>query len=74
MRPAGYIARQRREQWSSPSGAQDQINLPGRGIAQGRITFLAVNQANSALCGNCGEIDLPTRCVSFQPWSMNPQF
>ena len=44
---------------------QDPSDLPVGGMEQGRPTFLAANQADSALCGNCGEIDLPTRWVSF---------
>jgi hypothetical protein len=57
------------------SGTQDRVNLLGLGIARGRTIFLAVNQSNSALRGNRGEIDLPTRCASFQlemtPWCAN---
>jgi hypothetical protein len=50
-----------------PVRYQQASNLPGRGIAQGRTTFLADNPANSALGGNCGEFDQPTRLVSRQP-------
>jgi hypothetical protein len=70
-----------------PVRYQQASNLPGRGIAQGRTTFLADNPANSAVCGiavrlnfqestNIGNVRLTTRdntipVASAECWSLD---